>query len=143
MNDSLLDTDMLSDVIKGLDPNVVTASECYLREHPFFTFTSVSVYEILYGLGVKQAHRQIEKFLKLVEAHQELVPTPKDYRLAADIRACLHRAGTPIGTADPVIAACAVNRAVPLVTGNSRHYEYIADAGFALILDNWRLAKSA
>lgn len=78
------------------------------------------------------------RLLQLIADHQEIVPTAQDYRLAADIRAAMHRAGTEIGSADPVIAACACRRNLVLVTGNVRHYQFIADAGFPLAIENWR-----
>jgi tRNA(fMet)-specific endonuclease VapC len=138
MNASLLDTDTLSEIIKGRDATVIAAAEAYLQTHGQFSLTSVSVYEILYGLGAKKAQRQIEKFLGLIEDHHEVVPTSPDYRLAAEIRAALHRSGNPIGNADPIIAACAIGAGLPLVTGNQRHYTYIVEAGFDLALETWR-----
>jgi hypothetical protein len=39
---------------------------------------------------------------------------------------------------DAAIAACALRRALPIATGNTRHYQYVVDAGFSLDLQNWR-----
>lgn len=142
MTKALLDTDILSEISKAVDQTVLQNAEAYLDERPQLTFTSISVYEVLYGLGVKTATRQMREFLELVQEHEEVTPTASDYRLAADIRAALHRAGTPIGSADPVIAACALARRLPLVTGNTRHYGYVQSAGFPLLLLNWREAPS-
>jgi predicted nucleic acid-binding protein len=50
----------------------------------------------------------------------------------------LHRAGRPIGGADPFIAAIALVEELPLVTGNFDHYERIVDLGYPLSLENWR-----
>jgi tRNA(fMet)-specific endonuclease VapC len=57
---------------------------------------------------------------------------------AANIRAAMHLAGTEIGKADPVTAACAFRRDLPIVTGNTKHYQFIGQAGFRLTLENWR-----
>lgn len=141
MTKVLLDTDILSEVSKGVDRQVLRTASDYLNLHPQLTFSSLSVYEVLYGLHVKVASRQITEFLELVADHEEIVPDGDDYRLAAEIRAALHRAGTPIGAADPVIAACAVRRGLPLVTGNTRHHQFIQNAGFPLQLQNWRAAN--
>ena len=85
---------------------------------------------------------QLERFLTLIAPHEELVPSADDYRLAATIRAKLQRAGTPIGSIDPIIAACAITRGLPLITGNTRHHGFIRDAGFDLRLINWRDADA-
>jgi len=66
------------------------------------------------------------------------VPLPEDYLLSAKIIGALRRQGRPIGTEDPLIAACAFNRGMPVATGNTKHYQFIVDAGFDLILENWR-----
>lgn len=103
MNKVLLDTDMLFKICKGVDETVLHNAVDYLEEYPQLTFTSISIYEVLYGLGAKKATRQIQEFLELAAEHEEITPTANDYRLATEVRASLHRAGTPIGTADPII----------------------------------------
>jgi len=37
-----------------------------------------------------------------------------------------------------MIAACAINRGMTLVTGNPKHYRFVIDAGFSLDLENWK-----
>ena len=138
MNKTLLDTDILSEISKGVDETVLLNATAYLDQYPQLSFTSISVYEVLYGMGAKNATRQIQEFLEIIAEHEEITPNTNDYRLAAAIRAALHRAGTPIGTADPIIAACAITRQLPLVTGNTRHYSHIQNTGFDLQLINWR-----
>ena len=46
MDKSILDTDILSEYLKGHHRNVVRYAERYAQEHGVFTFTSVTVYEI-------------------------------------------------------------------------------------------------
>ena len=138
----ILDTDILSEIGKSVDKTVARNAAVYLEFHAQFTFTSMSVYEILYGLNAKRATRQIQNFFVGIAAHEELVPDKRDYRLAAEIRASMQLAGTNIGSHDPVIAACAINRDLPLITGNMRHHGFIRDAGYALQLLNWRDANS-
>lgn len=138
MRKAILDSDILSEIGKGMNANVLRHASEYLDEHERFTFTSISVYEVLYGLKAKPATKQADRFLGLLEGHDEIVPDADDYRTASDIRAAMHLAGTPIGKADPVIAACAFRRRLPIVTGNIKHYEFIRQAGFALQLENWR-----
>lgn len=52
---SVLDTDILSEYRKGHGPTVIHHAGRYAKEHGVFTFTSVTVYEIVYGLELKSA----------------------------------------------------------------------------------------
>lgn len=135
---SLLDSDILSEITKGLNQTVSRHAELYLSQHTVLTFTSVSVYENLWGYRAKPAPKQAQRFLQLVAVHDEIVPDKEDYRIAADIRAALKIAGKEIGRADPVIAACAYCRNLVLVTGNTKHYQFVVDVGFPLTIENWR-----
>ena len=138
MRKAILDSDILSEIGKGVNTNVLRHASEYLDEHGQLTFTSISVYEVLYGLKSKPAAKQADRFQALLEGHDEIVPEAEDYRVAADIRAAMHLAGTQIGKADPVIAACAVRRRFLIVTGNVKHYEFIRRVGFAIEVENWR-----
>ncbi len=51
----------------------------------------------------------------------------------------LERTGQPIGLADSIIAAIAIQHDLTLVTGNLAHYERIQGLGYSLKLDNWRI----
>ena len=138
MRKAILDSDILSEIGKGINVNVLRNASRYLDEHDRLTFTSISVYEVLYGLKAKPATKQAIRFEALLEDHEEIVPESEDYRIAASIRAAMHLGGTPIGKADPVIAACALRQSLPIVTGNVKHYEFIQRAGFAIKIENWR-----
>ena len=105
---AILDTDILSEVIKSKNPIVLQNVNAYLDQHAQLTFTSASVFEVLFGLHAKQATRQIKDFLESMAEHEEITPGSIDYRLAAEICAALQRAGTSIGNSDPLIAACAI-----------------------------------
>jgi predicted nucleic acid-binding protein len=56
---SILDTDILSEYLKGHNTIVASNAADYVEEHGFFTFTSVTVFEIVFGLEVKGAHSQL------------------------------------------------------------------------------------
>ncbi len=60
----ILDTDILSEYLKGHNPNVVLRALQYAKEHGVFTFTSVTVYEIIYGLELKSAAAQSKPALE-------------------------------------------------------------------------------
>jgi predicted nucleic acid-binding protein len=57
---------------------------------------------------------------------------------AGRIFADLEKTGQPIGRADPMIAAIAMQHNLVVVTGNTAHYERIQKLGYSLRLDNWR-----
>ena len=52
MDKSILDTDILSEYLKGHNSVVIGHAAQYAHEHGVFSFTSVTVYEIVYGLEV-------------------------------------------------------------------------------------------
>jgi predicted nucleic acid-binding protein len=58
--------------------------------------------------------------------------------LAGRITGDLDRIGQPIGRADPMIAAIAIDQGLELVTGNTAHYQRIQQFGYPLTLVNWR-----
>ncbi len=63
MTRSILDTDILSEYLKGRHLNVVDHAGQYAQQHDVFTFTSVTVYEIVCGLQLKGAHSQLQRTL--------------------------------------------------------------------------------
>ena len=58
--------------------------------------------------------------------------------LAGRIAGDLDRLGQPIGRADPMIAAIALEHGLELVTGNIAHYQRVQQLGYPLTLVNWR-----
>jgi predicted nucleic acid-binding protein len=59
--------------------------------------------------------------------------------LAGRITGDLDRVGQPIGRADPMIAAIAIDQGLELVTGNTAHYQRLQQLGYQLTLVNWRI----
>ena len=57
---SILDTDILSEYFKGHNASVANRAATYAKDHGLFTFTSVTVYEIVYGLELKGASSQLK-----------------------------------------------------------------------------------
>lgn len=133
-----LDSDTLSEVLKGIDPIVVANARKYGQAFGLLDFTSASVLEILHGLHRKGAPAQIQRAEALFAVNAEYVPDRGDYRLAAQIAGALGKQGTPIGIVDPLIAACAIRRGFGVATGNTDHFSYIQKAGYSLHLENWR-----
>ena len=135
MNKALLDTDILSEVLKGRNPQVVAQAEAYLRHHAMLT---VSVIEVVSGLQRMARSAQLEQFLRALDAIEVLPVDTQSAVLAGRIDGDLLRTGQPIGRADPIIAAQAITHGVVLVTGNARHYERVTALGYPLRIVNWR-----
>ncbi len=128
----MLDTDTVSYLVRGktpaLDVRVAAASQKHL------CISAVTRGELLYGLKLKDgAHRLtqlVDQFLLRVQC------LPWDEAAAthfASIAADLHKAGTPIGSMDAMIAGHAVATGSVLVTNNARHFSRLA----GLTVENW------
>ena len=61
-------------------------------------------------------------------------------RRAGRINADLERSGRTIGMPDVMIAGIALNNGLPLVTGNTAHFECVRAVGYDLVIHNWRQA---
>jgi predicted nucleic acid-binding protein len=138
MDKCILDTDILSEYLKGHNSVVIGRAAQYAREHRVFSFTSVTVYEILYGLQVKGATVQLQKASAWLRQNDEIAPVAEDYVSAASIRAKATQQGAPLELTDCLIAAMAVRLGRPLVTGNTDDFRAIQKTGVELIIDNWR-----
>lgn len=138
MQRSVLDTDILSEVLKRKDAQVVARAEQYLGEHGRLTITAVSVLEVVAGWHRRQREDRVAEFLGLL-SQIEVLPIDADAAVVAGrIEADLARLGRSVGRADSMIAAVASTRGLPLVTGNGEHYARIRNLGVPLVLDTWR-----
>jgi predicted nucleic acid-binding protein len=138
MPKTLLDTDILSEYLKGHDRNVIRRAADYARQHGIFTFTSVTVHEIVFGLELKQAPAQLQKALLWLDQNEQITPTAADYLQAAIIKAAARKQGSIVELPDCLIAALAVRLALPLATGNTEDFQAIQRTGVALHIENWR-----
>lgn len=131
-------TDILSEYLKGYNAGVTGRAAQYAREYGVFSFTSVTVYEIVYGLEIKGASAQMQRALAWMRRNDEIAPVAADYMAAATIRSRAERQGAPLELSDCLIAAVAVRLGRPLVTGNTDDFRAIQKTGFKLAIDNWR-----
>ncbi len=140
MNKSLLDTDIYSEVLKGIDRTVARNATAHRQAHGRLTFSVVTVMEIVQGLQkVGASPRRIAAFRAAIGS-EDIVPFDLDAAdLAGRIAGDLDRVGRPIGRCDPMIAAVAMTYGLELVTGNTAHYQHIRQLGYALNLANWRV----
>lgn len=138
MRPVILDTDMLSEYLKGYHATVAARAKAYAERYRIFAFTSVTMYEILYGLQAKGADQQHSRALAWMERNEEITPTAADYRMAATIKATARAQGNIVELPDCLIAATAIRMNRPLVTGNTGDFQAIQQTGVTLVLENWR-----
>lgn len=138
MNKAILDTDILSEIIKGVDQTVAANAKTYRRAFGHYTLSAVTVMEIVRGYQKKQASRQLQAFLSILPAAEVLAFGSAEGELAGRIAGELERTGRPIGHADSMIAAVAIEQRLELVTGNTTHFQRVQQLGYPLTLINWR-----
>lgn len=128
----LLDTNVLSDFARG--EQAVTAR--LRQEAPGQLSVSViTEMEVEYGLArnPKIAPRVRDVMRTLLNAISVLPFEREDARVAAQLRAGLNSQGTPIGTYDLLLAACALRRGLKIVTHNAREFARVGGLG----LEDW------
>jgi tRNA(fMet)-specific endonuclease VapC len=131
---SLLDTDTLSEIMRGRDSNIVQKAREYLRTHGQFRISIITRYEILRGLKAKQASRQITLFEERCRK-SILYPLIDDIIVkASDIYAYLYNQGLLISDADILIASTALVNNLTLITGNLEHFNRIPN----LVCQSWK-----
>ncbi|WP_338813385.1 PIN domain-containing protein [Bernardetia sp. Wsw4-3y2] len=89
----LLDTDILSYYLKK-NPVVVANFENYLAEHHQVFISRITVIEIMGGLKVKSASKQLEFFENFISSFQILDTSKEVAQLASSIFAELYKKGT-------------------------------------------------
>lgn len=138
MNKALLDTDILSEILKAKNAIIVSKAVAYKESFERFTISVITVMEVVKGLHKMGRADALEKFLNGLQAI-EVIPFDENCSvIAGRMFADLERVGQPIGRADPMIAAIAVQHNLTLVTGNTAHYQRLQELGYNLQLDNWR-----
>jgi len=134
----ILDTDILSEYLKGHNATVAGRAASYAIDHGVFTFTSVTVYEIVYGLELKGASSQLKKAMAWLKQNEEITPIADDYLFAATFKATARKQGSVVELPDCSIASIAVRLDCPLVTGNMQDFRAIQKTGINLTIENWR-----
>jgi tRNA(fMet)-specific endonuclease VapC len=139
VNKSLLDTDILSEIGKGVNATVARHAADYLAAFGRYTLSAVTVAEIVWGLEKRQSIRRLNAFRTSLPAMEVLPLADAAADLAGRIGAALDRIGQPIGLADTMIAAVALEHGLELVTGNTAHFQRVNRLGYPLTLANWRM----
>jgi len=134
----ILDTDIWSEVLKAKDPTVAERARAYHAEQGFYTLSVITVMEVVYGYSRVGRDDRIRQFLGLLVRAEVLWLDPTVAELAGRIRSDLERLGNKLTIEDTLIAATAIRHGLPVATGNTRHFAKIQDAGYPLMLENWR-----
>jgi len=134
----LLDTDIFSEILKGIDPRVVARAQAYKAEFGCYTISTITVMEVVKGLHEVRREKQIEQFLSGLPSIEVLTLDTRSSEIAGRVYADLEKSGQTIGRADPLIAGIALRHGLTLVTGNLNHYRRIRQLDFDLELENWR-----
>jgi len=136
---ALLDTDIYSDVLKPIDPAVAQNAAAYRQQHGILTLSVVTLMEITRGFQRKQSARRLQAFLAAVGLEEVLDFDRSAAELAGRIAGEIERVGRPIGIADTMIAAIALEHGLELATGNTSHSQGVQQLGYSLTLVNWRI----
>ncbi len=134
MKHSLLDTDVLSEFLRG-NHNVKSRVDEHLKEFGYINLSIISYYEILNGLLYKDARKQLPLFETFVEQNKVIPLTIRTVSISANIQADLRRKGLVIGHTDTLIAGIAIANEMQLITNNTMHFSRVA----GLETDNWML----
>ncbi len=134
MDEALVDTDILSEVLKAKDAQVLTKAQQYLSQHGRLSFSAITFYEVVRGLVAARATKQLSSFLQTAGS-SEVVPVSIPILVrAADLWATASAGGHPRDDADLIIAATALEVGRVLVTGNTAHFAWIQ----GLRIEDWR-----
>ena len=124
MKPSILDTDILSEFLRG-NSKVINKVDEHLKEFGFINLSIITYYEILNGLLYKDARKQLSKFEEFVALNKVIPLTLRMAKTAATIQADLRKKGTEIGHTDTLIAGIAITSELQLVTNNTDHFKRI------------------
>jgi len=141
MNKALLDTDIYSEILRGVNATVTAHARTYRQAHGRLTLSVITVMEMVKGLQKVQRPQKIATLLTHVGSEEVLEFGQPAAETAGRIWGDLERTGQPIGLADPMIAAIALVHGLELVTGNTAHYQRIQQLGYPLTLVNWRIPQ--
>lgn len=132
MKQSILDTDILSEFLRG-NPKVIKKVDEHLKEYGFVSLSIITYYEILNGLLYKDARKQMERFEKFVTLSKVVPLTIRTVKISANIQAELRKKGIEIGHTDTLIAGVAMASELQLISNNTDHFKRIKRLDFA----NW------
>lgn len=132
MKPSIVDTDILSEFLRGNEKVIANVDE-HLKEHGYISLSIITYYEILNGLLYKDAKKQLKRFQEFVKLNKVIPLTLRSAKEAAQIQAKLRKKGKEIGHTDTLIAGIAMSNNLQLISNNTAHFNRIK----GLALANW------
>ncbi len=132
MKPSMLDTDVLSEFLRG-NQNVIAKVDEHLQEYGFINLSIITYYEILNGLLYKDARKQLTRFEAFIALNKVIPLTLRTAKTAAVIQANLRKKGSEIEHTDTLIAGIAIAHGLELITNNTDHFKRIK----GLQIANW------
>lgn len=130
----LLDTDILSEILKQKNPTVLEHAANYLAQYDQFAISAMTRYEVMRGLKDKYAVRQLKNFAQFCHSAEVFPITDEILDRTADLRVEARKGGHPRRDPDLIIAATALEYGRVLVTGNISDFNWIS----GLTVDDWR-----
>ncbi|MEL6535672.1 MAG: type II toxin-antitoxin system VapC family toxin [Bacteroidota bacterium] len=121
----VLDTDTVSLFFRK-NMGVVKNIETHLLHHGYIYLSVITVYEVLNGLYWRDNKRNLNSFKAFVAANRVLSIEQETVEIAARNFADLRKRGITIGHNDVMIAACALQHNLELVTRNTKHFQHIS-----------------
>lgn len=133
MEKSLLDTDMLSELLHGKNLVVWQRGVEYRKQFGYLSTTAVKVFEIINGFKRAGLEARIVDFEDRLATEEVFSFDEQAAAIAGHIFGELVRRGRTIGHIDPLIAAIALQHDLTPVTGNAEHFGglSISDTRFA------------
>lgn len=131
---ALLDTDILSEVLKRKNLVVVSHATQYIATWGRLAFSTMTIYEIVRGLKARGASRQLSDFLTVASTSETIEIDLQILMRAAELWAEAKRGGHPSSDTDLIIASTALETNRMLVTGNTAHFSWIP----GIVLEDWR-----
>ena len=132
MKPSMLDTDILSEFLRG-NPVVVSKIDEHLKKYGVVNLSIITYYEIMNGLLYKDAKKQLKRFNNFIKLSKVIPLTMRSAKKSAELFADLRKKGQEIGHTDTIIAGIAITNKLQLITNNTNHFNRIK----GLEIDNW------
>jgi len=108
MDAAIIDTDILSEVLKRRNSNVVRHAAAYLRRESQFAISAITRFELLRGLMERGATAQLKNFQDFCQRSLVLPIDDAVLDLAASLWVYARQKGLPSRDADLIIAATAL-----------------------------------
>jgi len=122
----LIDTCICVSLLRNQEPVFSRFLTSYHRDD--CTLSAITVFELRYGaLHAQMGNTEKMQAVEALVRQFSIIPfDAEEAAVAAEIREELSHAGTPIGTADLLIAACAKAHGLTVVTNNEKEFRRVS-----------------